>query len=234
MNLLQLVQTFCTRTGVTPPATLTGANDQQIQQILALLGAILEDLTDENWTGLSQEAVFTTTGAESQGLLTVLAPNGFQFILPETLFDRTLRLPLYGPLSAEDWQAFKALPTSGPFYKYRVARGELLFSPVPPNDHTCAFEYQSSFIVQSADGTAKPLPTADTDVFNVPDKVILAGLRWQWKYEKGLEYAEDFRRYETFRNNAKSRDGTKPTLSLSAHHARPQPGIFVPAGNWKL
>ena len=234
MNLLAMVQAFCTRTGITPPSTLQDNSDQQIRQVVALLNEVLEDCVDENWTGLQQEAVFTTTGVESQGLLTALAPNGFSYLLPETLFDRTLRLPLFGPLSAEQWQAYKALPNSGPYYKYRIRDGELLFNPPPPNTHECAFEYISSFIVKGVDGAAKPVADLNTDTFAVPDKVILAGLRWKWKYEKGLDYAEDFRRYETLRNNAKSRDGTKPTLSMSDGQPHITPGIFVPAGSWKL
>ena len=235
MTLLELAQEFATRTGLPKPIAVIDQPDQQSAQVLALIRESLEDLIRRHsWSVLVREAVFSTVASETQGDLATLAPNGFLFILPQTLYNRTLRLPLYGPISAENWQALKAIPNAGPFYKYRIAGDKLLLNPAPPAGHTCAFEYASKFAVKSADGSAyRQSPTSDNDIFVLDDSLILACLRWKWKYEKGLEYAEDFRRYEELVNQAKSRDATKPSLTMNAGDSGvARPGIFVPAGNW--
>ncbi len=236
MNVLTLVQKFCARTGIPSPSQAIGSTDPQVVQLCGLLEEVIEDLTSRaTWSALVQEALFTTANGEDQGLITTLAPNGFKWVIEDTIYNRTLRLPVYGPITAGKWQALKSLPNSGPFYKYRIVRGRLLMNPPAAAGHQCAFEYASKYCVTSADGlTYKDYPTTDTDVFLCEDTLLLAGLRWKWKYEKGLEYAEDFRRFEEMVNNSKSRDGTKPELSMDGAVTTAQPGVFVPSGNWNL
>lgn len=235
MNLLELIQEFTTRTGIPKPTYVVGNTDPQVLQLLSLLNEVIEELMEKDWTALTQEATFVTTAAEDQGAVATLAPNGFKWVLQETIFNRTLRLPIFGPIVAAKWQALKTLPNAGPFYKYRIVRGRLLFNPPAAAGHTCAFEYASKYCILTVDGTTyKGYPTADTDNFLLDDTLFLAGLRWKWKYEKGLDYAEEFRRYEELVNNAKGRDGTKPALSMDGGSDQFKPGIFVPSGNWSL
>jgi len=236
MNFLDLVNTLRARTGMPQLSAVAANTEPQAVQLLSLVGEVLEDLTQAwTWSELIRESVFTTVDGEDQGAMTTLAPYGFKWVLNATIMNRTLRLPLYGPISPPKWQALKALPNAGPFYKYRIVRGNLLFNPAGVADQTCAFEYASSYAVLGIDGTTyKAYPTADTDTFVLDDVLILAGLRWKWKYEKGLDYAEDFRRYEEMINNAKGRDGTKAVLDLSGGAHQFQPGIFVPSGNWNI
>ena len=236
MTLLQLVQAFCSRTGIPSPAFVVASTDAQILQIKSLVDEVCEDLTERwVWQDLIAEATFTTVAQEEQGAVSSIAP-GMSRILQETIFNRTLRLPVYGPMSASKWQAIKALPTTGPFYKYRIRGGKLLFNPAPPAGHLCAFEYTSTQMVLSADGTVpKTYATVDDDTFTLDHKLVLAGLRWKWKAEKGLPYAEEFTRYENLGNDANGRDGTKPILSMSEGSSHSVfPGIFVSPGNWNL
>lgn len=237
MTLLELVQAFTKRTGLPSPVAVVSSADDQIRQVAGLIDEVLEYLVDRHydWNPVVLEATFTSVAAEDQGAIATIAPSGYKHILNETIFDRTRQLPFYGPLSASQWQQAKALPTSGPFYKYRIVRGRLLLNPAPPAGHDCAFEYASSHAVLAADGTTtKQYPTADDDTFLLPDTCLLAGLRWKWKCEKGLEYAEDFRRFEELLNNAIGRDGSKPRLSMSGECETAKPGIFVSPGSWPL
>lgn len=235
MNLLTLIQEFTTRTGLPKPSFVIGNTDPQVLQLLSLLNEVIEELMEKDWTALTQEATFTTIAAEDQGAIATLAPNGFKWVLQDTIYNRTLRLPIFGPLGAAQWQAAKALPSAGPFNEYRIVRKRLLFDPPATAGHTCAFEYASKYCILADDTTTyKEYPTADTDTFLLDDTLFLAGLRWKWKYEKGLDYAEEFRRYEELVNNTKGRDGTKPLLALDGSSRLPAPGIFVPFGSWNL
>jgi len=92
----------------------------------------------------------------------------------------------------------------------------LLFLPAPTAGQTCAFEYVTrSTMTNSAGTTYRRNASDDTDLFLLDDEIILMGLIWRWKKAKGMEYSEDFLSYERMVVDAASRNGTKPTLSLS-------------------
>ena len=232
-----LVQTFCQRRGLPVPNAVASSQDHQIIQLLALLNEALEDIVDRwDWSDLQQEALFTTVDGEDQGFVTTIAPNGFLRIFNETIFNRSLRLPIFGPLRKDQWQALKALPTTGPFYKYRIRQGKLLFNPAGVAGQTCAFEYQSARCVilegSSSISAVRFLNNGDTCIFD--DKIVLAGLSWKWLSTKGLDYAEEFRRYETLANNAAGRDASHPRVNMGEASNRMIPGIWVSPGNWPL
>lgn len=237
MDLLTLVQAFTDRTGLPKPTYVAGNPDHTTRQLLALLGEVLEDLvTRFEWQALTQEATFTTVNGADQGAISTLAPNGFKYILNDTVFNRTQQRKLFGPAKAAEWQAAKAAGMSGTMYTYRLMRGKLFFVPDGVAGDTCAFEYASTYAVLAVDGiTYKAYPTHDKDEFLLDHTLVMAGLRWKWKYEKGLDYAEDFRRYEELANNGKSRDATMPALSMNAGDDRSaSPAILVPNGSWNL
>lgn len=234
-TLLSLTQDFCRRSGIPVPSSVIGSQDNQVQQIQAIGQKALEDMVKRyDWEQLTREALFTTVATESQGAITTLAPEGFDRILNETIFDRSLRLPIYGPLNASQWQALKALPTTGPLYQYRLRGGKLLFQPSPvETGHICAFEYISNWIVYDPGlDVYKSQWTLDTDEIVLDDTIYTAGLTWNWKEEKGIDYAEDFRRYEELCQISKSGDGTKPRVNLANPSQTIYPGIWVPAGSW--
>jgi hypothetical protein len=236
VNLLQLIQAFCARTALPRPLTIMATNDAQVVQLRSLLEEVIEDLVSLDWTALVREATFTTVAAEVQGAVKTIAPFGFRSILQDTIYNRSLRLPVYGPLAASKWQARKTLPTTGPFYMYRIREGNLYFSPTPSAGDSCAFEYYSTLAVIPASSTPSATLVADTDTFLLDPKLLLAGLRWKWKSEKGLDYAEDFARYQALLQTTLGADGTKPALSLdlSEGGVSMQPGIFVSPGSWPL
>lgn len=238
MNLLTFVQTFCGRTGLVQPSYAVSSPDTQVAQIVSLLNEVCEDITMRwDWQALVKEVLFTTSAGEDQGnFYTVmgLEKADFKKVMQQTIFNRTLRLPIFGPMTASKWQAIKALPTTGPFYKYRIRADRLLFNPPAPSGHQCAFEAATNLCVLAASGDPQPYFTADTDTFRLDDKLLMAGLRWKWKAEKGLDYAEEFNRYEALGADLAATDATKPTLMMDGGAQNFQPGIFVPSGNWNV
>lgn len=234
MNLLNLVQEFCVRSGLERPALVTTSQDDQLLQIVGLANEVLSDCLDGyNWQVLTEEAVFPSVNGQSQGRLSDLAP-GFRRMLSETIYDRTRRLPIWGPNDASKWQSMEALPFSGPYYQFRLRGDELLFFPDMEEGSTLAFEYFSSRAVQGLDGERKTHFSQDTDICLLPPHLILLGLRWKWKEEKGLPYAENRLLWNKALASARAADKGAGTLSLNARSADLAPGIFVPDGNWKL
>lgn len=233
-TLLEIVQDMTGRQNLTVPTTVYGTTDPQIRQIMRLLEEEGNDLSSRgNWESLTNEATFSTVATESQGAIATLASNGFRYIKNETIWDRTSRLPVSGPMSGKAWQMMKAYLINGPRFKHRIRKGLLLVNPVPTAGLTWAFEYISKNWILAVDGTTyKKRFTADTDSIVLPDDLCLQGLRWRWKKEKGFDYAEDFRTYETQVKDALGRDGGKPRLSMDSNVTGPVPGIWVTPGSW--
>ena len=222
MNVLQVIQEFCGRTALPSPSYVAGNTNPQVLQLLALLNEVGEDLAGRayKWKALIREGSFTTVAAEIQGSLSTIAPYSFRNIIEDTIYNRTRNLPVYGPVSPKDWQNVKSAGFSGAVSSYRIRGGNLVFLPIPASGDSCYFEYSSRAPFLALDGvTYKEYATADTDTFLLPVKLALAGLRWKWKYEKGLDYAEDLITYSEAVEVEKGMDGTKPTLSLAPCHS---------------
>lgn len=237
MSMLSVVQNFCRRTNLNVPTTVYGTTDTQVQQIASLLEEIGNDMASRgSWQGLTFEASHTTLAAEDQGAIATIASNGFRYLKNDTIWDRSTRLPVCGPLDAKQWQALKAWVVNGPLYQYRIRGGKLLVNPSPPASESWYFEYVSQNWILGADGTTyKQYFTLDTDTILLPETVMLMGLRAWWKKEKGLDYAEDMRMYESQLKDSLGRDGSKTTINMDQQAFRgPVPGIFVSPGSWNV
>lgn len=209
--------------------------DARILQLLRLLEEEGTDLSKRgSWEGLTNEATHTTLASEDQGAITSIATNGYRHIVNNTIWDRTDRLPI-ALLGSTDWQTLKAITNQGPRYRYRFRGGRMLVSPVPAAGHTWAFEYLSKNWILGADGvTYKQYFTLDTDTILLPEDLVLMGLRWRWKKEKGLEYAEDQRTYEMQVKDELGWDGSKSTLSMDDQRPETKPGIWVSDRSWTV
>jgi hypothetical protein len=237
MSLLTVIQYACGRLNIPVPTAAMGTiTDPQVLQLIRLLEEEGTDLSRRGpWQAITFEATHTTIASEDQGAMATIASNGFRDIRNDTFWDRTNKLPIIGPLSDQEWQTRKGLTTTGPRYVYRIRGGKLLVNPTPTAGYSWAFEYMSQHWILGVDGTTyKSYFTLDTDTILLPETLILMGLRWRWKKEKGREYAEDFATYEMQVKDALGRDGGKPVLSMSDDMRSRQPGVFVPDRSWAL
>lgn len=235
MTVLSVIQDHCRIHAIRVPTAVFGSTDTGTQQLLGILNELVDEIVNESkFNVTTREAVFNSVAGEDQGAMQTLAPFGYQFAYLETFYDRTLRRPLYGPLSEVEWQQIKALPNPGPFYKFRIREDHLLINPAPVAPlSVLAFEYASSWAVTSAAGVLKAAMTADDDSFVFPDRILRKGLAMRWKQVKGLPYQEDQTQYYNLLNNYIARDKVKSRINV----AEPQqpsirPGVFVPSGNW--
>lgn len=232
LSLLNIITYECNRTGIPAPTTVIGSTDAAVLQLLRLLEEEGNDLAMRgDWNVLTYQASHTTTATEDQGPITTIAPTSFRKILNETIWDRSGRLPIY-PVDSVEWQAIKAVVPSGVSpYRYRLRGGNLLVTPTPPASLSWYFEYISKAWILKADLTKLQYFAADTDTTMLPDDLLLMGIRWRYMREKGMEYAELFRTYETQVQYYLGSEKPRARLNMSMPDTR-MPGIYVPAGSW--
>lgn len=235
MTLLEIVKEHAARQGLPLPMLAVGGTSNSVQAV-ALLNEFCEDLlTRSYWESNVREATWTSTATESQGRLSVLAPFGYQGILPGTIWDRTSSWPLDGNLTPQEWQVQKAAAATGPLPSFRIRNNEFITIPALPAGHTIAFEYYSSYFVKESDTVFKPYWTKDTDTCLVDDALPIAYLRWAWKKEKGLEYAEEFAKYERLVATKAARSSSHRDVCFDETPNRSlYPGVLVPQGNWPV
>ena len=140
-SCLSIVQTICNRIGINAPTQAVGSNDQQVINLVALLNEEGQELAARHqWVALIQEATYTTLAQEDQGLMETIAP-GLGYIINDTIWNRSLRRPVFGPRNPQTWQQQKAFAINGPWSSFRVKGNHLYMFPVPVAGQTCVFEY---------------------------------------------------------------------------------------------
>lgn len=235
MTCLSIVQTVCKRVGITAPNSAIGNTDAQIIQMLALLNEEGESLATRNaWQAITLEASFTTVAAEIQGAISTIAP-GLDYIINDTIWNRDLRRPVYGPLTKQRWQQRKAMSMQGPFNQFRIRGDDLLFIPEPTAGQTCYFEYVSKNWTSDAAGTTTNEEfQIDGDVSLLDERLLTLGLIWRWKAAKGFDYSADIEKYERRVIDAIARDGSKDWLNLADNRYDILPAVAIPSGSWNI
>ena len=234
-TLLQMVQEATNLLVIPTPNTVTGSSDPQILQLWKIANEEgRKHSARYPWQALTNEATFTTVATESQGAITTLAGAGYRSIVNDTIWNRSLKRPVFGPLSNSNWQQLKAQVFTGPWNQYRIRGNNVIFTPVPPAGQTCAFEWISKNWAFSNSGTPQSSLLADDDQIYLDDEVFFQGLIWRWHKRKGFDYAEDFADYEKLIADAMAKDGGKPILTLNGSADDYPPGIMVPIGSWNL
>jgi len=231
VTLLTLLTYFANRTGIPAPASVIGSSDPETLQMLRLLEEEGNDLALRgNWGALTIDVTHTTVASEDQGAIDTICPTSFRYIINDTTWDRSTRLPLF-PVDVTDWQAIKATISSVQPYRYTLRGGHFYVTPTPAAGLTWAWSYMSSAWILKADNSKLRYFSADTDTMLLPDDLLLAGLRWRWLKEKGLEYAELFATYEKQVMQYLGTERPRPRLNMSPDMSN-APGIYVPAGSW--
>lgn len=233
MNALELVQEVCRRVGFPVSNTATNSTDPQITQILSLLNEEgREQSARVDWTNLQTEATFTSVATESQGAMSTIAP-GFRYIINETIWNRSEQRTAPGPVTPRQYQQLKSGLASLIDPVWRIRGGNLILQPAPAAGRSYVFEYVDKRWAVGADATRKEQFAIDTDTHLLDDDALLYGTLWRWRQAKGLEYAEDFVKYERKLEELIGRDGGRPDLYLhSGNHDFPDP--TVPDGNWQV
>lgn len=233
MSCLEIIQQACLRIGISSPNAALTSTQPQIIQLLALSNQEgVAQVRRYDWQALQREATFTTLAAQLQGTLAALAP-GLKFVVNDTIWNRTQRLPVLGSKSPQEWQQMIAMNLTQPFSQYRIEANSLYFYPIPPAGQTCAFEYLSKNWVSTSVGGTSSAWTNDADTPFLDDQLMIDGLVWRWKAAKGVDYSEDFATYERAIMDATSRDASKPIISLDGlNRYEISPIVIVPSGSW--
>jgi len=212
LTLLAIVQDVCAELGIQQPPIVIGSQDPQIQQLWALVNRLGNDLVREfEWQRLRKNTSVNTVAGQT----TYDLPSDWNRQISQTEWNRTMRRPMIGPISAQGWEAYKgAYLGAGIETSFRIQGGKLVLLDEPPAGDELAYEYISSNWVVTITGSGRKKFLADDDSCVFDDQLMLEGLKLRWRKAKGLAYDEAD--YIRILDACKSQDQSAPVLRLGS------------------
>ncbi len=218
------------------PTSVFPSTDPQIVQLRTLLNEELTELRkwpDAYWRKLIRQKTFVSVAAEVQ-TDTPIATD-YDYMIPNTMWDRTLSRPCWGPISPQDWQAWEARPIlTSILWGFRLRGNDFLTAPIPPAGDTVAYEYISKWAVY-ATGDVTPTKeyfTDDTDTTIFDETMMARGLRWRFVAAKGLDYREYYREWSGLVQREVSRSKGMGVLNTAYPTTWPLAGPYLPSFSW--
>lgn len=164
MRLIDIAREAADELSLEAPLSLFGASDEGDATVGKVKRAIARTCrhlaAKHDWQVIERDRTFTSLAAEVQ---TGMIPSDFLRFVPDSFWDRTVKLPLHGPLNAQAWQRLKVFPVGAIVPNYRHQGNSILTFPVPAAGHTFSFSYVSKNIGRNANGVELASFTADTD-----------------------------------------------------------------------
>lgn len=178
------------RSAIADPYVSTDGNILQMTALLTSAGR--EIVRDWRWSQRDAEHTFVTV----QGTDNYPLPADFLRMIPQTHWNRTNRLPVGGPLSAEEWQYLNARLVGVVFnVLLRFWKGKWYLFPNnanTPGGYTIALEYMSSYWVgATASAGTKDAPTLATDVLFFDTHLMSRALKYHFLKAKGFPEKEE-------------------------------------------
>jgi hypothetical protein len=182
--------------GLTRPTALAASSDQLARQMFALANATLEELSEKDWPILVERYEFNTVVDQAEYSL----PADFKRQIADTAYLASAYYEMRGSLTPAEWERRRSgLPSYIGRYRYRVFGNplQLHMTPAPQTVESVVLEYISNKLATDVNGAPVELYTSDTDVSVVPEELVRMGLKWRIKHAKGLDYSEDYNRYDS-------------------------------------
>lgn len=147
MTVLSICQTAAKRIGVQSPSSILSTSDGNVILLRTMLERAVQEIRNEfPWPELQKQLLFDLVTNQANYPL----PTDFDRFQNETLWNRTQRWPLLGPIDSVLWQVYKSgLITTLPRQRFRVKGWEInqfYVDPTPSSDDNgqdCVFEYIS-------------------------------------------------------------------------------------------
>lgn len=216
MSLLSIVANAAGRLGLDIPTSVVANTNENVVSMFRLANQEGKALASRYpWQVLIREKTFTTTAASVQ---VGAFPSDFEWIIPDTMYNRSTRRPVSGPVSAAEWQADQAHLVTRVSDSFRMRGNDILITPTPSAGETIAYEYVSANWVDTSglDGIADKVAfTLDLDNPVLDTEIITLGVVWRFLQRRGLDYSEAMLDYERAFNEAALRDGGKPRLDMA-------------------
>ena len=214
-SVLQICQDAADELSVIRPKVVgPDAIDPTAQKLFRHLVRTCRQLAGRrDWQILRREHTFVTSGSEAQ---TGAIPDDFLRFVKGTMFNRTKRTTVLGPLNPDEWQKIQATVYTSVYDQFIQRGNALLFTGALSAGQTIAYEYITKAIGLSEDGTEeRAIFTSGSDTAYFDDELLISGIVWRYKKAAGDDYSEEFREHEQRFAAVTKMDGGRRVLDMS-------------------
>jgi hypothetical protein len=186
--------------------------------MLGLLNSSGQELCELNdWQELVQQYEINTLDTDSG---TYDLPDDFNYMIDQTGWDRTNRVAIGGPLSAQDWTylAGRDLVSQTIYASFRQVDGKLdLYPQPPPNGLQLTFEYIGRNWLQEQGAQAPNRDTvgAGSDICILDPLLSIKFLKLKFLQAKGFDAAAAAMEFDTLLASRIGKSTGAPILSAS-------------------
>lgn len=234
MSLLTICQNVGYEVGFDIPSIIAASTDQVALQLKRLCNREGKTLAQQSppWQKLVKEGSITLATADQDYVL----PSDFEYIIPDTTWNRSTDREVINPISSADWQYFKAWSSvAGLNLRARIRNGQIEFEQTitsAMNGQTIYYEYVHKYWC-SSDGTTADQSAfaADTDVSLIDEEILTQGVVWRFKRQKGLDWETDFQDYSLLLRKKLAREAGSRTLDMTGDFGR-SVGVNVPENGY--
>ena len=219
MSLLTLIQSATDKIGLTRPSVVYASTDQQVRELLSFANQEGVELAHAHqWQEITKEKTFTCTAAAAQ---TGAFASDYDRVVNDSMFNRTAKRKVIGPIGAQEWQERQAYTTASGLNSWFRLRGDsLLMTPTPNGTDTIAYEYISTQWCESSVGTDQSAWAADTDVGLLDENLMSLGVVWRWLKANGFPIWElAYKEYQAQVSQAGARQMGAPILNIGQRAA---------------
>ncbi len=221
----------CGITPVTDPYTSVDASFKELVQLLNSAGQEMLGLFEWNKLNRTYSIVTGTTVANPVGTGKYDLPTDFGYFINQTGWDKTERLPLGGPMTAQDYAYLvnTNLANSTVFVTFRINEGQFWVLPDPPlSGQELNFQYISRNWVQPA-GTTDPDLRTDTasafaDTVLYEPILMIKFLKLRFLEAKGFDTTAAVGQFLTMFQSWTGKDVASPVLRMARSRVFPYLG----------
>lgn len=144
-------------------------------------------------------------------------PGDADKLIPGTMWDRSYRWQILGPLTPAQWQVLlSGLQPAGPRRRYRIMDNKFVINPIPYDSNQLVYEYYSNQWCQSAQGVLQSTWLADSDTYLLDDNTFILGLIWRFRRSKGLDYDQEWQNWNNSIDRYKSNQATSSNIAINS------------------
>jgi hypothetical protein len=212
--------------GLPAPSSVADSQDSTALQMWQLASdAGRQLLTEHDWQVLSREMVITTVPGQSEYQL----PDDLARFVPDSSWNRTTRLPAYGSLREQEWQALKARNLGGTTFTmlFTIADDKIQFYESPSTVQEIYLPYVSrGWVTNSARTDRQDYLAQNSDIILYEPEMFKCRLRRDWLRAKGLDSNAADMDYQRLLESAKGTDVPMRSISIGGFSGYPYLGIL--------
>jgi hypothetical protein len=232
-TLLQTIQIVTAELSkLATPTTVLSSADPNIQKMLALTNAVLDDLSNEyDWEFLQKRFTFNTVPNQQ----VYPFPSDYERAINGTFFDASNRweIRIVSPAQWEILNIWNLTPS--PFEKMRVFGGEMNFFPIPIAEFNFVFDYISNNnVINGNTGEDQSGFQNDSDIIMFDSRLVINALKLKYLESIGEDTTTAMANYWRTLELKKGQDKPAQKLSLRPQSPRLISTANVPDSNFTI